>query len=94
MGSERLVLSGMTTGSSAGGIYTLDLTDLGEPGRVNVSGPIVSGGCCPVWSPDNQWIAWVKNRGDKLMLYRYNTGPSYEVASGVLDPDWLRTKRQ
>ena len=57
-----------------------------------VSGPIVSGGKNPVWSPDDQWIAWVKTRGDQLMLYSDATGNSYNVASNVRDPDWLRER--
>ena len=82
---DLIVFSSLVAGERKGGVYTLDIND-----NCKVSGPIVSGGNNPVWSADDLWIAWVKTRGDKLMLYSDATGNSYNVASKVRDPDWYR----
>ncbi len=82
--SKLLVFSGAgpeRRGKS--GVYILDIT-------TSAVSRVLSGGKNPVWSPDDQWIAWVKTRGDQLMLYSDLTGNSYKVASGVRDPDWRR----
>ena len=84
---DLIVFSSLVAGERKGGVYTLDINH-----NCEVSGPIVSGGNNPVWSPDDQWIAWVKTRGDKLMLSDA-TGNSYSVASRARDPDWLRINR-
>ena len=87
-GSKLLVFSGAgPERKGKSGVYTLDITlDITTSA---VSG-VLSGGKNPVWSPDDKWIAWVKTRGDHLMLYSDITGNSYNVASSVRDPDWLR----
>ena len=82
---DLIVFSGLVLGERKGGVYTLDINK-----NCMVAGPIISGGKNPVWSADDLWIAWVKTRGDKLMLYSDATGNSYNVASNVRDPDWLR----
>ncbi len=84
---NTIVFSGLVYGESKGGIYMLDIE------HCAVSLPIVIGGRGPVWSPDDEWIAWVKTGNDQLMLYSNETGNSYKVASGVRDPDWLRIQR-
>ena len=88
--TDRLLFRGQTTSPTGGGIYTLDLANLGAGPSIT---PIITDGRAPVWSPEDEWIAWVLGRNDQLMLYSNSTKNSYKVASGVRDPDWLRNQR-